>query len=330
MTWTGARRFCLFALGVGLLTTTLFDDGRAQGRAEAENRVLQSNDPFTVAVNMTTIETAPIFVAAEGPQGSGFRIISGGVRQVAAGAAHAGTNAETQMLLIAATNPKVRLVMTVAEGLYRVIARRSAGIRTIADLAGKRIVTPLNTSAHYHLTRMLSTAGLQESDVTLVPRGTTEMSAVVGKREADAISIWEPDGQKTLEVLGDDAIVFQDNKVYRELFSLYTTTDVLNDRNRRAELVRFVRAVIASADMVRSRPQEVIPLVARRISQSEETVARSWKFHRFPVSLPSDVLSVLTEEDRWVARGQKRAPMTQEQLAAFIDSSVLQAAQGGP
>lgn len=245
-----ATWFCVVAMGVALFAAAL-DEGRAQGQAPTDLPSLGPQDPFTVAVNMTTIETAPIFVASEGPRGSSFRIISGGVRHVAAGAAHAGTNAETQMLLIAATNPNIRILLTVAEGLYRVIARRSAGIKTIADLRGKRIVTPSNTSAHYHLIKMLGATGLREGDVTLVSRGTTEMSAAVGKREADAISMWEPEGQKTLDVLGDDAIVFQDNNVYRELFSLYTTTDVLNDPRRRAELVGFVRAVIGAADTVK-------------------------------------------------------------------------------
>lgn len=321
-----ATWFCVVVMGVALLAPAL-NQGRAQGQVQTNIPPLGPRDPFTVAVNMTTIETAPIFVAAEGPGGSSFRIISGGVRHVAAGGAHAGTNAETQMLLIAATNPKIRILLTVAEGLYRVIARRSAGIKTIADLRGKRIVTPPNTSAHYHLTKMLGAAGLREGDVTLVARATTEMSAAVGKREADAISMWEPEGQKTLDVLGDDAIVFQDNSVYRELFSLYTTTDVLNDPRRRVELVGFVRAVIGAADTVKMRPRDVIPLVATRIKQSEDTVARSWTFHRFPVALPGDLLSVLIEEDRWIANGQKRPPMTREQLAALIDSSVLNEAK---
>ena len=324
---SGTMRFCLFAMGVGLLSAAVADEGRARGQAQTEIQALAPNDPFTVAVNMTTIETAPIFVAGEGPQGAAFRIISGGVRHVAAGGAHAGTNAETQMLLIAATNPKVRLLLTVAEGLYRVVARRSAGIKTLADLRGKRIVTPRDTSAHYHLVKMLGTAGVAEADATLVTKERTEMSAAIAKREADAISMWEPEAQNALEVLGEDAIVFQDNKVYRELFSLYTTTDVLNDPKRRTELVRFVRAIIVAADTVRSQPRAVIPLVAKRITQTEETVSRSWRFHTFPVSMPGDMLNVLSEEDRWIARRQQRAPLTREQLAAFIDTSVLKEAQ---
>ena len=116
----------------------VFSYSEGQGQVQP----LGPNDPFTVAVNMTTIETAPIFVAGEGPQGAGFRITSGGVRNLANGSAHAATNAETQMLLIATTNPNVPVLLTVAEGLYRIVARKSAGINALADLRGKKIVTP--------------------------------------------------------------------------------------------------------------------------------------------------------------------------------------------
>ena len=141
---------------------------------------------------------------------------------LANGGAHAATNAETQFLIAGA--PNVRILFTVAEGLYRIIAKRSAGIKTLADLKGKRVVLPRDTSAHYSLVRMLASAKLSESDVTIVdvPRG--QLAAAVIDGRADAISMWEPDSQNTVDGLGKDAIVFQDNKVYRELFSLYSST----------------------------------------------------------------------------------------------------------
>jgi NitT/TauT family transport system substrate-binding protein len=288
-----------------------------------EARPLGSEDPFTVAVNTTTIEATPVFVANDGPQGAGVRVINGGVRNVADGTAHAGTNAETQMLAIASGNPKIRMLLTVAEGLYRVIARKSAGIATLRDLRGKKITTVRNTSAHYHLVKMLATAGVSESEVTIVVVPQTEMAAAVGSRMADAISMWEPEAETARVLLGGDGIVFQDNSIYRELFSLYTSTDVLNDPKRRAQLVAFVRALVRAAETVRNSPAQVIPLTARTLKQPEARIANSWKFHRFPAALPREMLDVLVEEDQWMARNQQRQPLTRAELAKFIDRSVL-------
>ena len=312
------RVWIVAVLAIALVSITVF----AQQPDTSAAR-LGPNDPFTVAINTSTIESAPVFLARERAGANGFRIINGGVRNVAAGSAHAGTNAETQMLAVLPTNTNVRMLMTTAEGLYRVIARKSAGITKLADLRGKRITTPRNTSAHYHLVKMLASAGVAESEVTIVAVPATEMAAAIADRRADAISMWEPEAQNALEALGNDAIVFQNNGIYRELFSLYASTEVLGDKRRRAELVDFVRAVLNATQTVRTMPQSIIPLVARSINQPEAKVSASWKFHAFPAALPKDMLDVMTEEERWMAKSKQREPLTREQLSRFIDTSVL-------
>jgi sulfonate transport system substrate-binding protein len=325
MVFSTGIRPCLTAMSV--VGVSLVAYGQAP-QVQSPSQPLGRDAPFTVAVNMATIESSPVFVAAEG-LGAGFKIVSGGVRNLANNGAHAATNAETQLLIASTANPNVRMLLTVAEGLYRVIARKSAGINVLADLRGKKITTPRNTSAHYYLVKMLASAGLQESDVTLVNAAATDMAGAIARHEADAISMWEPEAQNTLNVLKGDATVFQNNKLYRELFSLYTTTNVLNDPKRRRELVEFVRALVAASKKTRETPKQVIPLVARMIRQPEQTVGDSWRFHTFPAALPDDTLNLMTEEERWIAKNQspQRQPRTREQLAAMIDTSVLKDAQ---
>jgi NitT/TauT family transport system substrate-binding protein len=132
-------------------------------------------------------------------------VINGGVRNLANGGAHAATNAETQFLFAGA--PNVRILFTVAEGLYRIVGKRSAGISTLADLRGKRVSVPRDTSAHYALVRMLASAGLSESDVTIVDVVTrNQMAAAVLDGRADALSMWEPESQKAFDALGRDCV----------------------------------------------------------------------------------------------------------------------------
>src|ERR1044071_3154987 len=215
---------------------------------------LPANPPFTVAGATAVVEAAPVYIAKEGPFGSRFEDINGGVRTLQNGGAHAAGNATTQMLVVLRDKPNGRLLFTLVDGSYRIVAKRSAGISTLADLKGKRVVTPRTTSAHYHLVALLRTAGLQESDVTIVSAPATAMAAAVARGDADAISMWEPESQNMVELLGKDAITFQDNKVYRELYSIYSTTDVLNDPRRRKELVAFVRELITQTGNLRKDP----------------------------------------------------------------------------
>jgi NitT/TauT family transport system substrate-binding protein len=319
MTCFGVHRATLIALSVMLAPLVL----RGQGTNPTPPSVpLAANALFTVAMNTATLEGGPVYVADNGPRGTGFQVINGGVRNLANGGAHAATNAETQFLIAGA--PNVRILFTVAEGLYRIVAKRSAGISTLADLKGKRITLPRETSAHYYVVRMLASVGLSESDVKIVDVPREQMAAGVIDGRADAISMWEPEAQKAVDGLGRDAVVFQDNKVYRELFSLYTTTEVLGDSRRRRELVDFVRALLMAVDEIRTKSAPHFPVIAKTTGHSVDHVARSWEHHAFPVAVPADMLDVMVEEEKWVAQKQNRAPRSRAALAAFFEPGILQ------
>ena len=89
-----------------------------------------------------------------------------------------------------------------------------------------------------------------------------------------------------------------------------------------------MRALLTATETVRARPGEVIPLIAKSIKQPDAKVSNTWKHHAFPAALPKDMLDVMVEEERWIAKMQKREPRTRAQLAAFIDTSVLEEALG--
>jgi sulfonate transport system substrate-binding protein len=91
--------------------------------------------------------------------------------------------------------------------------------------------------------------------------------------------------------------------------------------------VAAVRAIVIAAGDVRTRPAGVWPLVSSRIDVPAATIATVWRHFRFPASLPGDLLDVLTEEERWVAVAQKRAPRGRAQLASLVGDTVLRDAR---
>ena len=175
---------------------------------------------------------------------------------------------------------------------------------------------------------MLRSAGLQESDVTIVSAPATQMAAAMMKGEADAISMWEPESQNAVVALGNDAVIFQNNKVYRELYSIYSTTDVLNDPRRRKELVSFVREILrTTAELQKDPSKYYFDLISRVTKHPADQIARGWEHHGFPLGISPDTLDLLVEEEKWVAAGQSRAPRSRTELAAFIDTSIIEEAR---
>ncbi len=280
-----------------------------------------------VAVNPTTIESAGVFAAGERLSGR-VELIGGKIPLLLDGTVDAATNAETQALIYSLQRPDLRIVLTAAECAYRVVARRSRGIRTPADLTGKTIGTTRHTSAHYFLVELVRRAGLYPPELDIIDVPQPDMPAALADGRIDALAIWEPIADTAAARIGDDAIVFQDGALFRERFNLNTTLAVLQDPKRRAALVGFVRAVIAAARDIAERPQGVWPLLSSKINVPEPTIARLWPQFRFPAALPEDLADLMIDEERWLAASQKRAPRPAEVVTGLIDRGVLAEALG--
>jgi hypothetical protein len=145
----------------------------------------------------------------------------------------------------------------------------------------------------------------------------------------DAVAIWEPEAENSAAALGSDALVLQDRRVYRELFNLQTSTKVLNDPTKRRALVEFLKALITASASLRERPDQLWPLLSSKLNYSEAVIAKSWPQLRYAGSIADDLFDVMVEEDRWVGKERNRAPRGREQLATFVDHSLLDEAKQG-
>lgn len=303
--------------------------GSAMG-AESEAPALA---PVTVSGSYW-IELSPVLVAAHNYYPVKMEVGEGGITRITSGEADLATNAETQLLRESYTNPDLRIIMTVTESFYRLVARRSAGIETLEDLRGKRIMTPGPTSAGYYLEAMLQSVGMTDEDVELVgfPRaenakaGMDMMAEALASGEVDAISIWEPTPEDAIRLLGDDAVVLQDRSVYREVFNLHARASDLADPEKRPAIVEFVRAVARATEALNENPQPYFPLVTQYTTYSDEQITASLPEMDFPVHIIDDMLDVLETEEQWVARNNNREPRSREELAQFIDYTVLEEA----
>jgi sulfonate transport system substrate-binding protein len=288
-----------------------------------------------IAVNSTTIESFPVFAAVDAMSAKGtvphVQLIAvpngrAAMSQLVGGTADVATGSETQALLNSVTEPRIRIILTLAECRYRIIARRSAGIRRIADLRGKRIAVTANTSSHYYVNRMLRNAHVDEADVHLVALEGQDMPIALEKRTVDAVSIWEPHAENSLQVLGKDAVVFEDPSAYTERFNLNTRTDVLADPEKRLALLALVREIAQSSAGLRKRPADRIPILSPRIGLAEKTVMAVWPQFSFPASLSGRLGAALSDVESWVAATQKRPARSRNELAVLIDSSVVEQA----
>jgi len=283
-------------------------------------------DKLRVGVNVTTIETVPIYLAAEGPLRDAITLTGGAIPLLTEGKVDTVTNAETQALLRSTANPDIRVILTVAEYSYRIVARRSAGVATASDLRGKKIATQLNSSAHFYIVKTLRGAGLSEADVTVVGMTPPEMPAALARGDVDAVSIWEPAAEKSVAALGADALILT-GPAYRERFDLNTTTGVLADPAKRKAIVDLLRVLIDTSRDAREHPERAKSLIAAKLGLTEQFVSTIWSLFSFPATIPDDMLASMVEQEPWMAQKQNRPARSPEAIAMLIDASLLRDAK---
>ena len=281
-----------------------------------------------IAVNQTTIESAPLLV--QPIPGVQIVLVPNGraaSAQLVAGIVDAATGSETQALLNSIAQPGLRIVLTLAECRYRIVARRSAAIRQLSDLGGKRVAVTANTSSHYFLAEMLATARLKEPDVTLVHLEGHDMPTAISKHEIDAIAMWEPHAQNAINTLGSDALVLEtpnDAQAYRERFNLNTTLAVLNNPTKCRQLVALMKAITPLSAQLQTSPQTHLPALSKAIATPAAVITQAWPQFRFPATLDQRPLLALLEKiEPWGATIASREPRPKPALAPLIDASVL-------
>lgn len=313
--------------------------------AEPESCITKaSHDPLRIYGNLSLLEMAPVLLAAAQFHPGETAVEHGSVMALwdegsdlpslaSAGQADIALNTETQALRGSAAHPDLRFIFTVGEHPYRIVARRSAGIASLADLRGKRVGTQPESSAEYFLDALLRTAGLTAADTTLVAfmmrteRPLPMLPEALRDGEIDAIAMWEPQVERARRLLGDDAIVFYDPAVYTEKFSLCTTQASLDDPAMRPRIVAFVRALIEASRQLRVDPETGWNLVAKTSGLDVETVRNAWPCYVFPATLATDLLDFCEKVEPWLAGIEGRMPRSRDLLAGLIDDSVVKQAR---
>jgi ABC-type nitrate/sulfonate/bicarbonate transport system substrate-binding protein len=264
---------------------------------------------------------------------SSASLTSGGVADLASDRSFdLAANAETQGLKQYSNHRNIRLLYVICEVTYRIVANKASGINKLSDLKGKRVGTIPGTSAAAFIHTLLDSAGLKDSDYTVVsgnvcmktPCASNTFPQMIANRQIDAFGVWEPAVELGAQALGNNAIIFQNESVYREVYSLYSTTEKLNNPSIRKDIVEFVRALNRTLDVFTNKPDTVYQTVASAVGMDVPTLKAVWADHKWVGSWKPELLDYLVKEDAYLARVDKRQPIPRADLVKFLDTSVLE------
>jgi ABC-type nitrate/sulfonate/bicarbonate transport system substrate-binding protein len=238
------------------------------------------------------------------------------------------TAAETPVLLASVQRPDVRIILTIAESELRVVARKSSGISSTKGLRGKRLAVFAGTSSEYFLDRMLEKEGITKSEVEIVNLQPGDMVFAIRNRNVDAISVWEPHAQRAIDILGNDAVSFEDPGLYIEHFNLVTTSEVLDNKEKRLDIVQLVRAVTGASDYMHEQPTTSSSIIASKLGMASMELGAMWNRFTFPAHLDLPTLySSFDTIEQWSASKQKRNPRDPASLRGLVDPDIFMESQ---
>ncbi|EAQ83588.1 predicted protein [Chaetomium globosum CBS 148.51] len=302
---------------------------------------------LTVAALSQNIEATPLVVTLEDYYNSTSYTHINGLPVL-------GTNpdidlyagSEVHVLHDAPQHPELRILATVVEFSYRIVADKRKGILEPSDLRGKRIGVVGNVTSEYFAYRYLrDVVGLDESEYTLVKRGilcyalpcgngTYPQMLVTG--EIDALTAFEPTTTVGGMALGEEnAVFFRNDTLYRKINVLYTTQAKLDNATSRVEIVGFLRALGKTQEVFTNEPEKIWPRVANitatgntENTATEEIMREFWPLTKWDRELAADLVDLMVEEDKWVAMGERqgRDPMGRERIQSLIDNAPLEEA----
>jgi NitT/TauT family transport system substrate-binding protein len=190
---------------------------------------------------------------------SAHRLVANGDSDFAYGSCAA------MVTLAAQGAPLVSVGVIDAMGTEAIIVRPDAGVKTIQDLKGKKLLTTSNAGVNTFFPLVLKNAGLSESDnnLTNVPDGALVSSYLQGT--GDAVGILGGLDDKPAEIKangGDEPVTFpySDYGVNQVGYCLVTSKDTV--ANKPDLVKRFVAATIKAYKEAEANPDAAIASMA--------------------------------------------------------------------
>ncbi|MGK5035055.1 sulfonate ABC transporter substrate-binding protein [Janthinobacterium sp. LB3P118] len=151
-----------------------------------------------------------------------------------------------------------------------IVVPKGSGLRTLADLKGKKIALNKGSNVHYLLLKALEKAGVAYADIQPVFLPPADARAAFERGSVDAWAIWDPFLAAAEKQLG--ARVLADGKGLVANYQFYLASRTYAEKN--PEILRIVLDEVAKVDdWGRNNPDEVATILSAQTGLSTEVVA---------------------------------------------------------
>jgi NitT/TauT family transport system substrate-binding protein len=218
---------------------------------------------------------------------------------VLGGKADVCTVAETPLMHLGFQKQPVAILCTMhnATKNTKCVARKDKGVAKPEDIKGKMIGVPVGGNAEYFMDRFLTKHGITREDVKIVNLNPPEMVGALVRGDIAAAFSWEPHITRSMKQLGDNAVVFLGEDLYRETFDI-VTMKAWADANPDA-CARLLRALIKATEFMHANKDEAVKIVAAHIQMEPAELGAIWNIYTFQIGLDQFLMDSLVGQAKW-------------------------------
>jgi taurine transport system substrate-binding protein len=226
-------------------------------------------------------------------------------------------------------------VIGAAEAL---VARNDSGIKTVADLKGKKVGVPLGSTAHFSLLGAMRHAKVDQAGVTVLGMKPDQITAAWSQKQIDAAYVWDP---ALSRIKADGKVITHSGEIAKQGFPTFDgwVVEPKWAKANEAFMVAFIKVLDKvngeynknGAKWTATTP-EVVAIAKATGAKAEEVVS----------SLPGyQFLSAKTQaSDSWLGKAsatgmletakflvaEKRIPKALDSYAKFVNPAYLKKA----
>jgi len=230
------------------------------------------------------------------------------------------------------------LINDYSNGNDMVVAK--PGIKSVADLKGKKVGVEVGFVSHLLLMNALKSANLTDKDITIVNVPTDQTPQTLKSGKVDAIVAWQPNSGQALKLVPGSTPIFTSKNVPGIIYDMLAVNPK-SLAERRADWVKVVKVWFKVADFVKNeanideaakimsarvglKPEEYKPLMAGTFILDLAGNQKAWAKAE---SLESIFGSSKTVDDFNQANKVYKAPV---KYAEYFDPSLVEEAAKAP
>ncbi len=172
---------------------------------------------------------------------------------------------ETLTLLAKGQKLRILLVMDISNGADGVVAK--PGIKSLADLKGKRVGMENIPLGAYILSRVLDMSGLKATDIDVIPMPEDKHEKAYLQGKIDAAITMEP--YKTRMTKAGAHVLLDSSQIPNEIFDLIVVREDVY-QTRRDDLCNLAKQWFRTLDYVQANQQDAYTRMGKRLGMDAE------------------------------------------------------------